>query len=291
MAKGVYESPVPVAQPHRGPTGGVSQRCRLAWPAARPFGAGSSPHRPVADARRSHVPPTGTSGVPEKDQVRFARGMLHIANDQHETPVNRSEALAALRGVARHIPDDVRDDVFGQVLPFAEGRRESDEAGTFLSEASDPLDRIRVSLGDASWVAPAGLMAAAALARSSGQYATVQRIAVLQLRDATEQTANSIAAALASLPADKLSLPVDLLVSHPSPWLRALAAVIWTQRSGEPEELGIRLAQDTSYHVRMTLARHLSHEDHHFNLRAILTKDPRRSVRLLAQEQPQREAT
>jgi hypothetical protein len=244
----------------------------------------------AAVAPRIHTPGVQTFGtglpqtaglmtvLPEEDRVRFARGMLEFANDQQETANNRYEALIALQAVARYVPDDVRDELFEQVLPFAEGRYEAAEGDTLFPGADDPLQRFRFSLGDAS-LAPAGLTAAAALARAPAQYATIQQSAVAQLRHATDQTAHQIAVALASLPPEQVTLPVELLAGHPSPWVRALAAVVWAQRPDQPEEIGVRLAQDPSREVRESLTGSLGDDHRHANVRAVLAGDPRRSVR------------
>jgi hypothetical protein len=164
----------------------------------------------AAVAARVHEPGVSTFGtglpqiawlmtvLPEDDQVRFARGMLDFAGDHEETAPNRIEALHALRGIARHVPDDVRDELFELVVPFAEGRREPDGEAVFVG-GNDPLARFRFSFGDASLV-PAGLLAVAALARTPDQCSTVQQNAVAQLSTTTDQSANSIAAALATLP-------------------------------------------------------------------------------------------
>ena len=140
------------------------------------------------------------------------------------------------------------------------------------------MQRFRISFGEAS-LAPAGLMAAAALARAEEQYEIVQRISVALLREASDETANSIAVALACLPPVRVTLPLNLLAGHPSPWMRALAAVVWAQRPDEPEEIGAILAEDPSPHVRGSLARSLRGDPRHGRPRAILSADPRRSVR------------
>jgi hypothetical protein len=244
----------------------------------------------AAVAPRIHTPGVQTFGtglsqtaglttvLPEEDRVRFARGMLDFANDQQETANNRYEALIALQAVARYLPDDVRDELFEQVLPFAEGQYQAAEEDALFPGADDPLQRFRFSLGDAS-LALAGLIAAAALARTAAQYATIQRTAVAQLRHATDQTAHQIAVALASLPAEQVTLPVELLAGHPSPWVRALAAVVWAQRPDQPKEIGVRLAQDPSRHVRESLTSSLGDDDRHAGVRTVLAEDPRRSVR------------
>jgi hypothetical protein len=219
-----------------------------------------------------------TTVLPEEDRVRFARGMIDFANDQQETAHNRYEALMGLKGIARYLPDDVRGELFEQVLPFAQGQYEAAEGEALFPGADDPLQRFRFSLGDRS-LAPAGLTAAAALARTPAQYATIQRTAVTQLRDDSDQTVHPIAVALASLPPEQVTLPVELLAGHPSPWVRALAAVIWAQRPDQSEEIGVRLAQDPSRHVRGSLAESLGDDDRHAKVRAVLGGDPRRSVR------------
>jgi len=228
-------------------------------------------HRAVADCRAHDGASRGGSSP-----VR--PGMLDFANDQQETANNRYEALIALQAVARYLPDDVRDELFEQVLPFAEGQYQAAEEDALFPGADDPLQRFRFSLGDAS-LALAGLIAAAALARTAAQYATIQRTAVAQLRHATDQTAHQIAVALASLPAEQVTLPVELLAGHPSPWVRALAAVIWAQRPDQPKEIGVRLAQDPSRHVRESLTSSLGDDDRHAGVRTVLAEDPRRSVR------------
>ena len=191
---------------------------------------------------------------------------------------NRREALVALRGIARRIPDDVRDELFEQILPFVEGRHDTAEGDASFPATADPLERFRVSLGDAS-LAPTALMAAAALARNPEQYSTIQRNAMVQLRDATDERTNSIAVALASLPPEAVTVPLEVLASHPSHWLRALAAVIWAQRTDQPEEIGVALAGDSSRDVRGSLAGSLRNDDRHDSVRAILSNDPRRSIR------------
>jgi hypothetical protein len=122
-------------------------------------------------------------------------------------------------------------------------------------------------------------MAAAALAHADEQYENVQCISVALLRDASDLTANSIAVALASLPPARVTLPLDLLAGHPSPWMRALAAVVCAQRPHEPPEIGVVLAKDPSPHVRGSLARSLRDDARHAKPSAILSADPRCSVR------------
>ena len=172
----------------------------------------------------------------------------------------------------------VRDELFEQILPFVEGRYATAEGDAYFPATADPLERFKLSLGDAP-LAPTALTAAAALARNPQQYSTIQRNAMVQLRDATDERTNSIAIALASLPPEVVTVPLEILASHPSHWLRALAAVIWAKRTEQPEEIGVALAQDWSRDVRWSLAGSLRKDARHQGVRAILSSDPRRPIR------------
>jgi len=217
--------------------------------------------------------------LPQDDQVPFARAMLAIAADTQEPALNRQEALLALPPVARTLPNHVREELFGSVLQFAQGQRDGSRANDVFAGRTDPLQRFRFDFGPES-LAPAALQAAAALALTTDQYAAVQREATRLLPNAHEATCNAIARAVGSLPAQAISLDVDLLAGHTSPWLRALAAVIWAQRPESHAELGARLARDGSRHVRTSLASSLGDDPAHAEPRAILIADSRRSVRL-----------
>jgi hypothetical protein len=70
-----------------------------------------------------------TTALAEDERVRFARGMLDFANDRQESAHNRYEALLALQGIARYIPDDVRDELFGNVVALPKvGKRSPERA-------------------------------------------------------------------------------------------------------------------------------------------------------------------
>lgn len=217
------------------------------------------------------------SALPVDERLRFANGMLDFARDDEEMSHNRADALGALRAIARYVPDVARSELFEGALPFALGEVEGSDEELF-SGASDLLRRFRVNIGPAR-LAGAGLGAAAALAARAEQYSAVERAAVNLLYGADELTLNSIAAALVGLPPEKVSLPIDVLATHPSPWMRAAAAVLWVKRPDEAEEIGLRLAHDPSHHVRGALAGGVGAEARHESVREILRADPRRSVR------------
>lgn len=216
--------------------------------------------------------------LPEHDRVGFARAMVEFARDRQEPNQNRHEALMALQVIATYVPDAVRTELFEGIVPFIEGREDGSLVDKLLGGANDPLQRVRVSLGSSSLV-PGGLIAAAALAQSDNEYSTVENCCTAALRGADEEMCNAIAIALAALPVEKVTLSVRLLASHPSQWLRALAATHWARRPDEPVEVGIDLSQDESPHVRGVLASAIGDGSSVAVLRGILSHDTRRSIR------------
>lgn len=244
----------------------------------------------TAIAPRVHEPGVHTFGtwlpqsaalitaLDEDERVTFSRGMVEFASDEKETAYDRIEALIALRVIARSLPDDVRDELFERSVRFAQGGFDTSSGEELFPSDDDPLARFRIRFGQMS-LAPDGLKASAALARTEEQYGKVERIAVAQLRGADENTANSVAAAVASIPPGRVTLPVDVLATHPSEWMRALAAIIWAQRPDLPDEIGVQLARDPSRHVRRSLASSLRNEVRHAPCKEILCGDPRRSLR------------
>ncbi len=246
------------------------------------FTAATAPraHTPGVQRFGTGLPTTAllVSTLPADDQVSFARAVLALAADTREPAANRQEALLGLIHVAENLPHHVREELFGLVLAFAQGREEGGEVDDLFGSRMDPLQRFRIDLGPTS-LAPAGLQAAAALAFTGGQYTAVQREATRLMLDADETTCNAIARAMSFLPAPAIRLDLDLLASHMSPWFRALAAVIWTQLPENHPDLGARLARDKSKHVRGSLASNLGENPFHAEARGILVCDPRRSVR------------
>lgn len=237
-------------------------------------------HQPGVRTFGTLLPQTATLArvLPVEERVRFARGMLLLASDEEDTPHNRSDALIAMHAIAEYLPEGVRDELFSGVLPFAEGRRESGALDGFFDGSDDPLQRLRFSLGGMS-LAWAGVVAAARLARKPHQYASVLRTAELHVRGDNDAAAHSAALAISFIPAEHVSLSVELLAFAPTRWARALAAWLWANRADEPEELGLRLARDPSLQVRLGLAREVRIDEHTAAVRELLSGDPRRSVR------------
>ena len=218
--------------------------------------------------------------LPEGDRVRFGNAMLEFAQDRREPILNRQEALLALRTISSDIPPIIRTELFQSLVPFCDGEEDDDPLAALLPGINDPLGRVRISLGPTS-LRSTGIMAAAGMAQSDEEYKSVQRRAVRALKGADDDTSREVAFALASLPADKVTLSVPLLASHPSQWLRALAAVLWARRAEEADEVGEQLSRDESRHVRGSLASSLPKDGRGAVARDVLRHDPRRGIRRL----------
>lgn len=214
--------------------------------------------------------------LPPDDRVTFARAMVDRANDAEDVAANCQDALLALRPIAAALPDGVRDDLFQSVLPFAKGEREATQPPLFPG-SDDPLGRFRVSLGDAS-LNNVGLLALSTLARTAEQAQQTKDLAMRYVRVPGQEHANIAATALSALPRDQLGVLPEELASQPNEWLRALGAVLWCERPDDAE-LGLALAGDPSPNVRRTLARALTSDFRHAGARAVLSVDPRRSIR------------
>ena len=113
----------------------------------------------------------------------------------------------------------------------------------------------------------------------TAQAQRVSRVATRNLRQADHAGANVIAHALGALAREYLGMTTAELARHASEWLRALGAVVWSE-SPDDDEIGLELARDPSSHVRRSLAAHLTSDFRHAGVRAILSVDPRRSVRM-----------
>ena len=125
-----------------------------------------------------------------------------------------------------------------------------------------------------------GLLAAAALASTPGQYESVIDLAYELMPHANPRQANSLASALALLPdASRALLDPRSLAAHESEWIRSTAARLWCAAAGQPPQVGHRLAADPSQNVRRSLAFHLPGTTQYDDVRNKLRQDIRRSIR------------
>jgi hypothetical protein len=220
---------------------------------------------------------TLTRALQPPDQARLAEAMTAVLIDTDEPAWNRQLALVALATVGRHLSDPDRDRLFPVALQAARGDLDSSSDDDALP--SGQLDRFRIIMGDPAFRFD-GLLAAAALANTPGQYESVIDLAYELMPPASPHQANRLASALALLPkAGRALLDPRSLAGHESDWIRALAAILWCAADGQPPQVGRRLAADPSGNVRRSLASHLPDKSQYEDLRNKLGHDIRRSVR------------
>jgi hypothetical protein len=147
-------------------------------------------------------------GVKDRD------AMIVVATDTDEPRWNRQQALAALAAVGRHHAVADRERMFPLALQAAGG--DLDDGTDDDAQAGGPLNRSRVIIRDPT-LRTSGLLAAAALASTPGQYESVIDLAYDLMPHASLHQANRIAQTLALLPDDgRALLDPRSLASHES---------------------------------------------------------------------------
>ncbi|MGH3275266.1 MAG: hypothetical protein ACRDNZ_13205, partial [Streptosporangiaceae bacterium] len=137
---------------------------------------------------------TLTRALQPPDRARLAEAMTAVIGDADEPARNRQLALAALASVGRYLSDPDRDRFFPVALQAARGDLDSSTDDDALP--SGKLDRFRIVMGDPAFRFD-GLLAAAALASTPGQFEPVVDLAYELMPHASPRQANSIASALA----------------------------------------------------------------------------------------------
>ncbi len=182
--------------------------------------------------------------LPLPDRARLADALIAVISDTDEPAVNRQLALAGLASVGRHLSDPDRDRFFPVALQAARGNLDNSTDDEALPAGK--LERFRIVMGDPAFRFD-GLLAAAALASTPGQYESVIDLAYELMPHASPRQANSLASALALLPdASRALLDPRSLAAHESEWIRSTAARLWCAAAGQPPQVGHRLATDPS---------------------------------------------
>ena len=176
-----------------------------------------------------------TRALPPADRARLAGAMTAVISDTDEPAVNRQLALTALASVGRHLSDPDR----ARFYPIAGQAARGDLASNTDDNAvpSGKLDRFRIIMGDPAFRYD-GLLAAAALASTPGQYESVIDLVYELMPHADPRQANSLASALALLPnAGQALLDPRSLAAHESEWIRSAAARLWCAAAGQPPQV------------------------------------------------------
>lgn len=216
------------------------------------------------------------------ERSQFAQAAMAVAEDETDVEFNRSEALQALRGVARDLADEDRDNLFDRAVMLATAPVLS-EMDELERAGQHPLSRFRFDMGS-GLLEPTAVRTAAALARDKAQAGVIVEAASRMLQGDSRVAANYAAWALSYLADEWVDIDVRLLASSPVESARQLAAVLWSRRPEQAPALGQAIASDSSRSVRSALAGSLqtlrkTRPDLANKLESTLAEDPSASVR------------
>jgi hypothetical protein len=204
----------------------------------------------------------GTSMVPDSYLVTFLSQqdrrecldkMLAIAFDRREAASNRQDALVAAGNLVLEQSDEVKAEVHALSRAFVSG----DQDGSFLDAETTnphPLSAMRVNFGSASLRA-AGIRLAQITAVTQEDRTWVHDSAAVMLSEKDDLLVRESALTLSKLGADVVAdLDATLLVGHPLPVVRELAAFVAASAPVENAQTLRALAADPDRRVRTQLA-------------------------------------
>ncbi len=245
-------------------------------------------------------PPEGTiyfgTGLPRAAQrarilddatrTQLAEFCASLAEAAERSEVNRTEGATGVRILARGLPADVRDTLFSRMMALVRASQEPSAIDQSLLPGLHPLSTMRLDLGWGSLPREA-LQAAALLALTSDQCSEIVAAATELLVSRDDANVHAAATAVSFLDPKHVALDVGILLAHPAPWARQLAAALVVHRDPPLADVVMRLAADQDPSVRRTLAtglRVLALSDAGLAARAreVLTGDVHWSVRQLA---------
>ncbi|MEV5439481.1 hypothetical protein AB0K80_26220 [Streptomyces sp. NPDC052682] len=210
----------------------------------------------------------------ESDRQAFVDSMIARVLEIQDLEANRASAIGAIAIVGPSLHAEGRNTAFDLLINFAQGPTESTAS---MAYGDDPFSRFKFSVGDFSLGALA-IHAAGKLAHSREQYAEVQRVAVPLLSATSSSTCSWLARMLRDLPEGELTVDVDMLATHQSPWLRCVAAMAWARDPHRWPGLGERLCTDNDPGVRLVLAKELKGRADHESIIDVLRNDYRRDI-------------
>jgi hypothetical protein len=210
----------------------------------------------------------------EPDRQAFVNSMIARVLEVQDLESNRASAMGAIAIVGPSLPEQARSIAFELLIDFAQVPTES---AVSMSHGDDLFSRFKFTVGDLSLGALA-VHTAGKLAHSREQYAEVQRVAVPLLSSTSNSTCSWLARMLRDLPEGELTIDVEMLATHQSPWLRCVAATAWAREPHRWPGLGERLCTDNDPGVRFVLATELQAQVGHEPIIDILRNDYRRDV-------------
>ena len=220
-----------------------------------------------------------------EERVACIDTLLTNAASPWEPSSNRDSYLIAASNLTKDVDEDVRLRFFNTATQFASDPPPS-HADALNASMNNPLGAVRVN--DRSDSRPAAVFLAARLAKSVEERRIV-RDAALRLIGAGTDDDYRVTKAL-QLVQSEIGDYIGLLAQGSWP-LRSLAAILWAESLHAPVQLGIALSQDRDSRVRVALARAMTavNRRQDVEVRDILLRDPRWTVRSIAQQVPDRQ--
>lgn len=185
------------------------------------------------------------------EQADFAAFCITFAEDDRWPESNRSEAVQAMRPIARELAEPQRHDICHRCLQLTitPGANALDAE---MMGSLHPLSTARIDLDYGSLPREA-LQTAALLANTGDDAKLVARRAVQMLLQ-DERDVYAAAHALNALEFDDVDVDPHLLAMHRVTWARQAAAACFSRRPDLAPELGPALARDPDARVRRALA-------------------------------------
>lgn len=213
--------------------------------------------------------------LPLEQRVACINMCLTNAAASWEPSSNRDSYLLAASNLVDDLDEADRIRFFDSAMDFAANPPPS-QADAFNASMNNPLGTMRIN--DSSDWRPAATFLAGRLAKSADEKRLV-RDAALRLIGFGSDDDYRVTKTL-QLVQSELGDSIGLL-ARGSWTLRRLAAILWAESVGRPEDLGRAFSQDRDVRVRRALANALvnTHEEHGIDARELLSRDPRWSVR------------
>lgn len=224
--------------------------------------------------------------LPAERQTELARHNCARALDENNNEANRASYTSACQISAEHLPEDVRNDLFGLLLPLLGDGVSQSPVDRFTDRLKSPFGAMRVRTTP-GMLRREVAKALAVLATNQQDQERAWR-AVQQLSITGEpMDVNTVARVGYVLARQGYTSPVpwDVLACSPDPDMRRLAAALVSLTPQFDTELLARLARDEKKEVRSELATAVARiradaaEDQLPSISSILSLDPSYRVR------------